>query len=317
MVALNIAIGMFIGMLIWYITGWWYSISTILGLAVWSTLFLLTDLVNMFFVEIAEFTGAVIINQFKHDAMPKDSATAIDALEKQAESVREVSAGYHGKWPWERVDPIDLRRHIVVTSTIKAYTKNNIEVSVEWVATLTPLRGRLVNYQRWTEEARKAYFEGAFQAHIIAIIKTMDEEELFGQITDSDGKVKNGVDVVKNKFKSIFGGKDTTDPEEDRYGTFTNDPTIKRIERSEKYSRAAESVKIAHRTSEAIKELTRDGKIDYRLAAAAVLGSQDITTVKTLQFLAKVEGLERLQTLVAGGMENVMGEEEKKKKGGK
>lgn len=297
MVALQLCIAAVIGVIVWMITGWWFSICALIGLALWSTLLLSTDLVQSFFVEIAEFSGAVFVNQFKSDLMPDNDKDAIKSLSIPSDSIREVGAGYHGKWPWERVDAVDLRRHIVIGKPIKAYTKDNIEVMVDWVDTLTPLKGYLVNYRRWSEEARKAFFEGAFQENILAIIKTLDEKDLFGEIG------YKGIESIKNKFSQRFGGENEVNPDEAKFGTFTNNPTIKSIERSEKYRKAAESVKIAEQTNAAIGSF--DSTIDRRLAAAAVLGSQDIDTVKTFQFVGKIEGLENAHTVIIGGAGDV------------
>lgn len=315
MILLQVLIGMFVGLLIWYVFGLRISISIPFGLAVWTVALLGTGVVNSFFVEITEFSGAVFINQFRCDKLPMDAKQSIDSLEIPTSSIREVSAGYHGKWPWERVNAVDLKRHIVVTSVIKAYTGDNIEVQVEWVATLTPLKGYLVNYLRWSEDARKAYFEGAFQAHIITVIKTLKNDALFGKIADKNGDTTSGLDFTKKKFNAIFGGKNSSSPQEEKFGTFTNDPTIKRIEPSAKYQNAAESVRIAEETNKAIGMFPET--IDRRVAAAAVLGSQDIDTVRTFQFIGKIEGLKKNTNIVVPGVGNIFGEEDKNKKKGK
>ena len=318
MIFLQFSLGIIVGFILWLVgillgsaawmgSIWWVSFCMLVGTALWSGILLRTNLEHQFFFEISEFAGAVVVNQFRSNVMPTDSAESISALGKQMDSAREVSAGYHGKWPWERVVTVDLRRHIVIGGELKAYTKDNVEINAVWLATLTPLSGQLTNYLRWTESARKAFFEGAFQETIISLAKAKNETDIFNEITS------NNPESIKKKFGERFGGEKTANEEEERFGTFTNSPIIKAIERSENYRKAAESVKIAEKTNAAIRMFSED--VDRKVAAAAVLGSQGNNNVRTLQIVADINGLQGNRNLVLGGISDLFADDKQDKKG--
>lgn len=246
--------------------------SVLIGIVAWAGILFRTPMCEWWFVVIQPNHGAVMGSLKKDDSVPGNVDKRVIMFEMQ--SLREVSPGWHGKYPWEvLVDtPINLQSAMLIgngtSDPLIVYTKDDIGIKAMWQIKLTPLRGYLVNFVRHSDAQIIAFFRGQFESFLIGWFKSNDESDVFETVGHAD--------LLKEAFKKVFGGPEVVDTREEDYGMFTNDPQFTGIDRTESYQKAAEARKSAEKIGESIRPLTKHlpnkERLDPNLALLAGLG---------------------------------------------
>lgn len=279
------------------------SAGFLIGAMIWTLILLFTPAVHMFFVNVTPNHAVVFANQLRRYESPEHDEHGLKL--KETRVLREAGPGLQGKLPWETIANnrfIDLRRHIVLSSNVSAYSKDGIQLIIDWQVILTPLRGYLTNLVRFDLEAIRKFFLAECQAFIICMINKHDEKWIFENIGN-----------LEEEFEYLFGGPVHTDDTEELYGVFTNDPQLVSVTRSEAYQKAAEAKEIAAKNAEAVRKF-KDLGIDPEHALNVVLAQQggnvDIKAIR-------ISGLEELKNVNLAGLTGLFGAGGETKKGGK
>lgn len=274
------------------------SVNTFIGVFIaWCLLLGFTPLINRFFILVPKNSGAVIVNEFR----TYERVTSKDKLTKlqPTEALREVGPGIQGILLWEKVGwLIDLGKQVQLNAPITAYSKDNIELNIEWQVILTPLRNYLANLVRHDDDTVRRFFEGRCRSFIIELISSE-----YAQEAEDHDSIFEKVDDLKTKFGNLFGGSGTIHPDEEEYGAFTNDPQLIGIKRSASFQKSVEALQINKNNAAAIETLKGKG-LQPKQALIGTLSAQGIPTDGLIDVTAdvKVEGLENLREIhMAGG----------------
>lgn len=290
-----LVIGFLLGLVIALIFGGGiYALAT--GFIIWTLILGFTRALNAFFIIVPENSGAVIINLFRtYEENPKPTELV------ETKSLREVGPNLQGILLWERVGwVIDLGKQIMLDKPITTPSKDNIRLTISWQVMLTPLQGHLVNLVRHDEDTVTKYFDGYFRGKLIDFIS----HELAQSIAAKRGKkatksVYERQEEIKDEFEKCLGGAGDTSEEEERFGTFTNNPQLLSITRSDDFQKSVEALAINENNARAIKILVKQG-LSEKQALMAVLASQEKRTDGLIDATVSVTGLDNLQTLVMG-----------------
>lgn len=257
------------------------GLSLLIGIVVWSLILFKTPVFDMFFINVRPNFAVILGNQMLYDIIPGRPTTSNPAgpdprtLMFDLKSLREVGSGMRGKFPWEvPFESVDLRVEIVIGTKEKGkplicYTLDNIELTIEWQVTLTPLRGNCANLVRRGEAAMQAFFTGTFEQFTINWVKSKNESQIFSALTD-----------LRSDFEKVFGGPDVVNSDEEDYGVYTNTPQIVSVNRSASYQKAAEAVQVGQRLGEVVREISTglpNADPNMILAAATAIIGNDIT----------------------------------------
>jgi hypothetical protein len=200
--------------------------------------------------------------------------------------------GLLGKWPWEKVEIVDLTRHTILDVSVEIYTKNGITLIAEWTATLSYLSTHLFNARRWSTKAQTQFFTGEFVEKLRSVVRRLDDTEIM------DGaSAPRTAQLIKDEFTNMFGGEDSVHEIECRRGMYTNKPQLISIKRTAAYQKACEAGEIARRLAAGIESL-KEKTEDAATASAIAAGIQGIENVRVYHVRGDITGLEQLKTLV-------------------
>lgn len=309
-------IGFAFGWGFWFLFG--HSINTfILGMMIWVAIVGLTPLINRFFAIIPKNCGAVIVNTSRTYEIPTNENDRTRL--QQTKALREVGPGLQGLFLWEMVGwTIDLGKQIQLETPIIAYSKDNIELTINWQVILTPLQGYLTFLVRHSDDTIRKFFEGKCRAKIIEIVSKEYAQSIPAQGTNrAIPSIQERIIRLKKKFNGLFGGAGTVHDDEKQYGTFTNDPQIVNIARSVGFQKSVEALQINKNNATAIKELVDEGiGLKSNQALIAVLAAQGFPTDNLIDVDLRVGGLGNLQHLnIVGGTLPGLGKRNKGNKG--
>jgi hypothetical protein len=317
-----LSIGILIGCGFCFFFGW--SINAfIIGIMIWTSTVGFTPLVNRFFALIPKNSGAVIINTWRSYEIPSNENDRTKLQPTNA--LRETGPGFQGLLLWENVGwVIDLGKQIQLGTEITAYSKDNIELTIDWQVILTPLQGYLTYLVRHSDDTVRKFFEGKCRAKIIELISNEHAQSVPAQGTiPAIPNINERIDQLKALFNGLFGGPNSVDEDERQYGTFTNNPQIINIKRSQKFQKSVEALQINKNNAAAIKELVgkvEDGGagLNPNQALIGVLSAQDIPTDNLIDVDLRVEGLQNARYIsIVGGALPRPGKNKKDKKGEK
>lgn len=282
----------------------------IVAYILWAALLGFTPLINRFFINVPKNSGAVIQNMLY---TYKPTAT-IDELTKlqPTDALREVGPGIQGILLWEKVGwIIDLGKRIKLNSPITAYTKDNIEVNIEWQVILTPLRTFLVNLVRHDDDTVQKFFDGKCRSAIIEMVsQEYAQSTMVGGVTLPS--IFEKISHLKDKFKNLFGGAGHVHDDEREYGAFTNDPQLTNIKRSSAFQKAVEALQISTSNAEAVNKFKNHG-LSPKAALIGTLASQNLSTEGLFDVDLNVKGLKKLKNLSFVGTPPLKGKPTDKK----
>ena len=250
-----------------------------LGIIVWALVLFKTPMFEWSYFNVKPNWALIVGDQLVYDKIPDkpqdDSQPDPRVGMYNLDSMREIGPGLRGRKPGEVVyESINLQAEILISKTIRGYTKDNIPLDIDYQFVMTPLRGRLINLARKGEKTSKAFFEGKSDQHIINWLRENTEDGVFKCLAD-----------LKETFKNVNGGPNRIDEDEEEYGWFTNTPQITRVKRSAEYEKAAEGFMVGQKAGDVIEEINKsyDGheKPDPNmvLAAATRMIGQDLKGV--------------------------------------
>lgn len=265
-ITFHIAMAIILSVMFGLITDYWLA-SFIAGSVCWTYLLCKTRMYDMFFINVKPDTAMILGNQMIRDDIPETEGERTKMFHRK--SLREVQAGFKGKFPWEvEVESVNIRAAEPIGTKgkpLKVTTQNQIPLEIEWQVILTPLPGYLVNLIRKGDDNSKSFFEAEFTRHITAWVKEKDEKDVYKSALDSD-------------FCNHLGGPDSIHEDEKEYGMFTNKPKIISIDRDKKYQEATQAEVIATNIGNAGKvmqtiftngDLKPDPNVALVLASAA------------------------------------------------
>ncbi len=247
-------IGVWIQILVGVSWHWTMGGSLAIGLMIWAGVLFRTPMLEWWFIDIKPLHAVVLGQQINHDTIPADVSKRTRTTTSPLPSLREIGSGWHGKLPWEVLadDPISLKTDLLIGNSkesgglLEVYTKDDRILHYDWQTRLTPLRGYLVNFIRFTDNAQIAYFRTKFSQFLISYSKTQNADDLMSEA----GKKR-----LIEEFKKVFGGPDEVVDIEMERGIFTGDPEIRRIEFTGSYLKALQSKATLARIGEGIEGL--------------------------------------------------------------
>jgi len=227
------------------------------GAFIWALILFRTPMFEWWFINIRANHAIVVKNQLILDRTP-DKTETITADSRTAEtritmypleSMREISSGLRGKFPWEIiVKSVNLQSEILIgtpeNQPLIVYTRENIELGILWQITLTPLQGSLVNLSRHTETNIIAVFRGYCNEFLRKEARKRAENDILGDLSS-----------LKQDFEHLFGGPSTVHPLEEYYGVWTNMLQLTSVRRTPRYQESAEAGQVAENISKGLKQL--------------------------------------------------------------
>lgn len=278
-------------------------ITYMIGMMIWIAIVGYTPLVNSFFIVVPRNAGAVISNVFRTYETYSDDKLLTRLQPTKA--LREVGPGLHGLLLWEKVGwVLNLGKQVVIDKPVTTYSRDHIELTIDWQVILTPLQGYLINLVRHEEDTVKRYFEGRFRSKLIDVVSKQYAQD----VLDEDGvtvlkhsifEQTEDLNELKEGFKNFFGGTEGLHDDEKQFGTFTNEPQLISIRRSPDFQKSVESLSINNNNVRALNNLRDKAGLEANLALIAVLASQGKPTdnIRDVAFSGKIQGLENLQNL--------------------
>lgn len=270
----------------------------LIGVIIWILVVGFTPLINYFFVIVPKNSGAVVVNTLATYRDPRNDAERTTLQPTLA--LREIGPGLQGILIWEKIGwIIDLGKQIDLGTQITAYSRDNIELKIDWQVILTPLRGCLTNLVRHSDDTVKKYFEGLFKAKIIELVSREYAQEVIATPGVRASKsVIQRIERLKDEFNSFLGGPKAVSEIEEQYGTFTNNPILVSISRSPAFQQSVESLLINKNNAEAIQNLRKQGGLEANQATIAVLASQGKETEGLID--VNIRGLENAEIVALG-----------------
>ncbi len=314
-----VIIGLVLGWIVKFILNERYEIATstiyISSMMVWISVIGFTGLHRRFFTYVPENSGAVIVNQLRTYEEPKKEEDRTKLM--PTKSLREVGPGLQGLLLWEKVGwVIDLGKQITIKKEVTAYSKDKIELKLDWQVILTALRGYLVNLVRHDGDTIALFFEGACQAKLIELISHEYAQDVPAEAgAEAIQSLSERLVIIKEEFNNFLGGPNDTDDIEKQFGTFTNSPQIINIRWPKGFTESAEALRVNMNNAAAMTALTRDNPgLKPNQALIAVLTAQGKSPDGLIDL--NISGLENLHTLnMAGNPANFLKKTGNKKKG--
>ncbi len=283
---------------------WAWGVSFIIASAIWVGIFFFAQGINMFTVGVADFHGAVLTNRLRSFNQPVNDEEILNLL--PTKSLEEIGPGVHAKWPWQNPSYIDLRREITVRKKVTTYSKDQIQLTADYVLVFAALRGYLCNLVRNSPVEAQDILVAGTQSFVIEQISSMNQQEVFNKLAG-----------LKTNLATYYRGDDVASTPEKQAGLSATNLTLESVTRGAKFQEAAESVEIAARHALAVEKLVTAGRtavnpISGRQALNAVLANENDAELLSID----ITGLEGLRSVGGDFLGNLSKSSKRKQKGG-